>query len=251
MAGGKELNFFTGPEWNWRLGLDWYEQQFPTDAPVRGETSHTYSNHPFAQGVPERIRSTLGDVKLLYIVGDPIVRVISDWVGEYSNGHEARSFDELMQAPELERTGYLARSQYAHQLSVYLEVFPKSAIEVVCREDLASSPHEEMARIFRFLGVNHEFSSPSFEEVHNPSAPKRRDRRAARHLRRVPGLRRVERKGIVTQGIGGRLMTAPFSTTVRRPIPTNAQRDRLSACLAPDAQRLRQMTGKRFPAWSV
>jgi len=251
MAAGKELDFFTGPEWNWRLGLDWYHAQFPVDAPVRGETSHTYSNHPSAKGVPERIKETLGEVKLLYVVTDPVVRLISDWVGNYAKGYERMTFDELVDSPHLEQTEYVSMGRYAHQLSQYRKVFEDEDLKVVLRDDLNVQPDDVMAEIFAFLGVDTSFRSASFNVVHNPSAPKRRDRRLAPLLRRIPGAVRVESRGISTQGWPGRIRRLPFSRRIARPIPTHAQRERLRSCFAEDAERLREMTGQDFPEWSV
>ena len=251
MAHGKELNFFTGPEWNWRHGLEWYSAQFPVQAPVRGETSHTYTNHPFATGVPQRIESTLGRIKLLYIVSDPVERLISDWVGEYANGHENLTFDALVASPYLEQTGYVARGRYAHQLSVFLEVFSHEELKVVSRDALSARPGAVMADLFAFLGVDAGFRSPALGTVHNPSAPKRRDRRAAPLIRKLPGARSAERRAKSMSGWGGKLMRAPFSRRIERPVPSPSQRERLRECFAEDAARLRELTGLSLAEWSV
>ena len=67
MSAEKELNFFV-EEKNWPRGIAWYESQFDPDAPVRGESSPTYTAYPEYHGVPERIRSVVPDAKLIYLV---------------------------------------------------------------------------------------------------------------------------------------------------------------------------------------
>jgi hypothetical protein len=251
MAPGKELNFFTDPAWNWRRGLEWYSEQFPGGTPVRGESSHTYTNHPFAQGVPERIRDTLGQVRLLYVVADPVERLISDWIGEHANGNEKRTFAELVDSSDLEGSGYVMRGRYAHQLSRFLEVFERSDLMVVSRDELAAHPQRTMSAVYDFAGVDPTFRRPALSEVHNPSGPKRRDRTLAGPLRRIPGARRIERRGYATGGLGGRIMRAPFSRRIDRPAPTPEQHERLRSCFLADAERLRELTGLELADWSV
>ena len=64
MSRKKELNFFVA-EREWRRGRRWYERQFPTDAPVRGESSPAYTAYPVFSGVPARLAALVPDAKLL------------------------------------------------------------------------------------------------------------------------------------------------------------------------------------------
>src|SRR5689334_9595383 len=70
MSRPKELNFFV-EELNWDLGPDWYAAHFNASAPVRGETSPHYTARPRYDGVAERMRATLDDARLIYMVRDP------------------------------------------------------------------------------------------------------------------------------------------------------------------------------------
>lgn len=74
MSREKELDFFVA-EKNWSRGLDWYEAQFE-DAPIRGESSVSYAAFPEYQGVPERIVRALPDARVIYLVRDPVERVV-------------------------------------------------------------------------------------------------------------------------------------------------------------------------------
>ena len=78
MSKPKELNFFV-EELNWDLGLDWYRGRFDDRFAVRGESSPHYTNLPYFEGVPERIHEHIPDAKLIYMVRDPISRILSHW----------------------------------------------------------------------------------------------------------------------------------------------------------------------------
>lgn len=73
MSEPKELSFFAE---NWPRGRDWYEAHFPEDLPIRGESSPNYMKHPAFPGVPERMVSLVPDAKLVYLVRDPIARIV-------------------------------------------------------------------------------------------------------------------------------------------------------------------------------
>ena len=89
MSKPKELNFFVG-ELNWDLGLDWYASRFDNRFKVRGESSPHYTNLPRFEGVAERIREHCPDARLLYMVRDPIKRILSHWVHATGAGYETR-----------------------------------------------------------------------------------------------------------------------------------------------------------------
>ena len=86
MPARKELNFFldeyTGPpidppeERNWSRGIAWYKHQFADVARERavGEASANYSRYPTYPGVAESIAAVVPNVRLVYLVRNPIDR---------------------------------------------------------------------------------------------------------------------------------------------------------------------------------
>src|SRR4051794_39122806 len=97
MSTRKELDFFAGPGWNWERGCDWYEAQFrgAEAAKVRGESSPSYSMHPWVPGVPERVHAAIPDAKLIYLVRDPIERMVSQYAHYSSRGYTPQPISEL------------------------------------------------------------------------------------------------------------------------------------------------------------
>ena len=90
MSRPKELNFFVS-ELNWPLGRDWYAGHFDRSARIRGESSPHYTNRPSFNGVPGRMHELLGsDVRLVYVVRDPIDRILSHYLHNVGGGYEDR-----------------------------------------------------------------------------------------------------------------------------------------------------------------
>ena len=93
----KEIFFF---DLNYDFGLDWYKSHFPVLPEIRyltGEASPTYFNNLQA---PERIAESFPNVKLIFLIRDPVDRAISDYYMKVRNGVEKRAIEEAI-IPEI------------------------------------------------------------------------------------------------------------------------------------------------------
>jgi hypothetical protein len=147
----KELDFFVS-EGNWSRGLDWYRRQFHGAGGfrARGEASTLYTKWPEYQGVPERIAQLLPDVRLVYVVRDPIVRMRSHYQHRVMTGAETAPPDVAL----LENPTYLACSKYAMQIERYLDHFPREQIHIVTSEALRYDRRATVERVYDVLGVD-------------------------------------------------------------------------------------------------
>jgi hypothetical protein len=248
MSRQKELHVFAEP--NWRSRLDWYERQFAAGV-ARGESSPSYSMDPWIAGVPERIHELLPDVKLLYLVRDPVERAVAQWVEFYSLYEEHRPFEEAVAEPEDPANPYLAASRYASQLERYLEHFPQERILVLDQRELLEDRRAALGSVFSFLAVDPDFWTPDFLRSHNVRREKVRlndvglwfyRRGWFPHLRSaVPKMRPRLRRA--TLGI--------VADRVETPRVEGELRARLEAALRDDAERFRALTGRSFESWSV
>lgn len=249
MSRTKELNFFV-EERNWSRGVDWYERQFASAVPVRGEASPHYTAYPRYGGVPERMAALLPNAKLVYVVRDPIARAVSAYSLARAMGLERRGPEAILD--DFRDGFYLAEGRYWMQLERYLKHFPEEQILVLDQHDLLRERRSTLARVFRFLGVDDAFDSPAFDHEHHGTPPRPRNRLGAALvpvLDRVLGNDRSRR----FRGKAPRLARRPFASkepdapTVLSP----ELRDTLEAYFAPDVRHLRAFTGHAFADWSV
>ncbi len=267
MAAPKELNFFVKPDeclvpqGEWDRGLGWYRQWFSSDYPVRGESSHHYTAHPVIRGVPERAAELVPAARLIYLVRDPVERIVSHYMERRLDGFESRPLEEVLtedlENPEM--NSYICRSRYALQVERWLDRYPREQLLVVPFEDLRDRRFPTLQRIFRFLGVADSFVSEGFEYNANPSLERREPRPVMAALER-----RRRRRGRRMRITGARqVLPGPVRGAVRRswrrlslrptdrPELTPEMRKRLADLVRPDAARLRELTGERFASWSV
>src|SRR4051812_19823369 len=169
MFSQKELNFFAGPGWSWDRGTDWYEAQFRggESAKVRGESSPSYSMHPWVPGVPERIHGLVPDAKLIYLVRDPIDRMVSQYAHYSSRGYIRQPISKLFSADRFWESDYILFSRYAMQLDQYLRHFPSSQVLVVAQEDLHRDRPGTLREVLGFLGVDDSFTADGFVVEYN------------------------------------------------------------------------------------
>jgi hypothetical protein len=243
MSRRKETDFFLDDHGNWSHGRDWYAQQFPDDAPARGECSPNYTKRHLFNGVAERIGAVCPDVKLVYLVRDPIERTISHYWGSCQRGREERSFETAV--ADVAHSNYVLTSRYHMQLRPYLDEFDEDDLLVCATENLKSAPTDTLQRIYRFLGVDAAVENQRTNRRYNPSAAKKK---------RGPWYRWLSRQ--VPQHVKDRLrFYLPLhwlpGEHVPRPEISPRTRERLTDALHPDVEALRTLTGRDFEAWSV
>jgi hypothetical protein len=247
MSRPKELNFFVA-ELNWPLGADWYGTHFDPDAGVRGESSPHYTNLPRFSGVAERIRSVLGEPRMIYVVRNPIDRMLSHYIHNVGGGYEDRKLTEAFADPQ---SSYVARSRYAYQLEPYLAAFGPDRIEVVSREELKSERPATMRRVFGFLEIDPNFTSEQFEREWETGTAKSGSRfRIMDQAVRLPGLRALDRNfdrlPESLRWLVERIVHDPRAGEVEKPELPSELRDWLRDLFREDVKRLEELTGRRF-----
>ena len=250
MSGRKELNFF---ERNWDRGLAWYEDQFPEPTKIRGECSPNYTKYPrLGAEAPERMFSVVPEARLIYLVRDPIDRLVSHYIDAYSFGRVSRPLAEELDGPA--GTHFVDTSRYFMQLSRYLGFFDSSQILVVTSEDLKARTREALREVFGFLAVDDSFWSHEYECALNTAAEKRRAPRLGYAVKIMA--RRTRRSTV------GRFIARPLARPIRRLIATASRpierpmvddriRDALVFQLKDDVEELRRFTGKPLAGWSL
>jgi hypothetical protein len=241
---------------NWREQLDWYESLFPKPAPVRGEASPSYSAYPVAKDVPRRIRETIPEAKLIYVVRDPIDRIEAHYAQHRALGKERRSLDEAIDYALREgddpMNPYICMSSYATQVDQYLAHFPANRLLVIDNVDMREDRRAVLREAFRFLEVDDAFDSPRFDEVLNTERDQVRFSNVGRRLKETRAARFVHAR--VPRNIRGPItkpLTRALSEPVERQRLSEELRARLRSVLEPEVDRLRQLTGKPFARWSL
>ena len=198
----KELHFFISERsWStWERGLDWYRDHFRGGEgyPVRVESSPGYSYDEFADQVAARMSSIVPNVRIIYMIRDPISRIRSHYAEELFGGRLPPTLPlrEIIRSQgtgggKIQRHFYgrlVNTSKYWTQLVRYRKYFESDQILLVRTEGLESQPLQEMRRILQFIGVNDDAIPSSVGQRLNRRTEKRlRVRDPASPIRRLWG----------------------------------------------------------------
>jgi len=248
MSREKELRFFM-EEFNWHRGVAWYRSHFSHKAVVRGESSVGYSIYPMYRKVPERMHRIVPKTRLIYLLRDPIDRIVSHYIHLVAEGREARPFEAAVTEPGHNR--YIAASCYFMQIERYLRFYPLSRFLILTLEDLHRDPTGVMQKAFAFLRVDPFCAGGKFSAVRHRTALKRRKNRAGMRLK---ALSESKFAGLFTSQFRravGRILYPPLSHPISRPAPSEALREQLAHRLQDDVKHLRTLTGRRFRSWQM
>ena len=158
----KEVDFFT-EELNWKRGRAWYERQFAAASSEHlalGEASTSYTKFPRYQGAPQKIAEWLPDVRLVYVVRDPVQRIRSHYQHNVTLGEEK---DPIHLAVR-NNPAYLDYSRYALQIERYLEFYEASRLLVILSEDLRSDRQRTVEDVLRHVGADPSIPIPTLQQ---------------------------------------------------------------------------------------
>lgn len=146
MTPAKDLYFF---DRYYDRGLDWYVEQFrdAQDERIVGEVCQDYLFHPETAA---RIHDTLGPVKVMVCLRDPVERAWSSYLYARKHGIWLEPFSEALERrPEL-----LEHGRYATGLSRFLERFPREQVHVALFDDLTADPQAFLDDVTDFLEID-------------------------------------------------------------------------------------------------
>ncbi len=146
----KEPGYFHRVE-DWQSGLEAYHRLYAPEAgQICGEASTMYTFLPEWQGTHSRLFAYNPNLKLIYVMRQPVERVISNYSHDLVRG--------FVKAPPetavFEDPTYINRSRYTVQMRPYLELFPRENILLLVFEEYVANQPQTLQQIAAFLGIS-------------------------------------------------------------------------------------------------
>lgn len=243
----KELDFFIESK-NWKRGVEWYKSNFPESAKNIGECSPNYTKYPKFPGVPKKMYSLLPEAKLIYLVRDPIKRIISHYIHRVASGREKQKIEEVL-TDSHKQAIYINCSKYYLQIEQYLEYYPASSILVIPTGDLASDRLNTLKKIFNFLNVDPNFFHEDFLQVAHQSKEKSQQTDLNLRISAIPGGKLIQ--SAMFRFLGHRVAKELLWLPIKPPALGSSTCQLLIELLQEDVQKLRSFTGYSFSDWSM
>lgn len=167
----KEPAFFStleGIGW-YEKGIQFYYKNFVDYCGEKeiGEASTVYMYDPES---PKLIKKDLGDIKLIFILRNPVDRLYSNYWQEIKAGNTLPDFETLIRS-----NGKLANHMkyigfYNLHLERYFRLFPKKNILVLFHDDLREDPSAVFETITTFLNIEKFPAGFDFGKKSNPAS---------------------------------------------------------------------------------
>jgi len=149
MSEPKEPNFFSDDD-VFARGLDWYRSLFRGgEGVLKGESSTHYTKRPTYPACFERLSAALPEARFIYVMRDPLDRLVSHYIHEWTMGNVKGALTEEIET----RRELIDYGRYAYQLEPYLDHYGKERILPVFFERMKADPQGELSRIGAFLGA--------------------------------------------------------------------------------------------------
>jgi hypothetical protein len=248
MARTKEPHFFSGFD----------EELFPVvhdeasylrlfanaRTPLRGEASPSYL---WTAAAAERIKRVSPDAKILIALRDPVERLHALYwhrvrIGLEPNGFAEEFRTELDPASQVQSSVYVRRGRCAGDVARFMRLFGEN-VHVLLFEEFVRDTRRELARVFRFLGVDPTVADGVEIEAHNPFALPRN--RLAAHLVGSKRARTIARR-LLPQALREPVESALLKTGSKPELDPDTDR-MLTRFFAPDVFELAALLGRPLP----
>lgn len=238
MTDPKEPNYFSDDA-VYAKGAEWYASLFSSAAPgdIRGEASTHYTKRPDYPETLPRMRSALVAPRLVYMIRNPMTRLVSHYIHEWSEARISSSLDKVID----DHAPLVDYGLYGWQVEPFVEAYGRDAILLTSLERLKAEPDAELSRIAKHIG--HAGAVHWSDDVGQENV-------SAERIRKFPfydiivksTVGTTLRRALIPSGLRRRIREARQMT--ERPDIPDAHRKALEAKFIAD----RQMLAEYFPA---
>ena len=147
----KEPHFFSKTP-DWKVALEDYKNLYhPQEKKICGEASTTYTCYPeFNKNIWDDLYKFNPKLKLIYIMRNPIDRVVSHYMHNYLRGYTSETLEEAI----LSQSTYINRTRYFVQIRPYLNIFGKDQVLLLTFEEFTNNKKMTLNKIADFLGID-------------------------------------------------------------------------------------------------
>ncbi|MFI4917805.1 MAG: sulfotransferase domain-containing protein [Phycisphaerales bacterium JB060] len=216
------------------------------DSDICGDASTGYARIPRFPGVPERAMRVLGpDIKLIYVLREPVSRVVSHHHHMLTNVDCSPTVDGFFRRNE----HYVVEiTQYAMQLRTWLEHYPLRSFRVMIFEEYTRQRREAVQDLAPFLGFSPDVDAIDPKSRFNAATDRSRDIGLVMRLRRTAVYERVRPLLSPNTRDTLRKWLAPPAPPPAPP-PSAQAVDHILEALEPDQRDLARLLDRPYPIW--
>lgn len=145
----KEPQFFSKEDW--RTSINTYQKLFKQkDNVLYGEGSTNYTKHPsFNKNIYTDIFEYNSEMKLIYIIRNPLDRIKSHYKFALERGYTKEAFNKAVISNPI----YVNTSKYYTQIQPYINTFGRTQVKIILFEEFSSNTQKTVTEICGFLNI--------------------------------------------------------------------------------------------------
>ncbi|SMO87354.1 sulfotransferase family protein [Fodinibius sediminis] len=237
----KEPMFFSSVD-NWREELSDYHALFKwREGALHYEASTSYTCYPYHnRKIWEDLYAYNPDLKIIYIVRNPVDRIVSSYMHTYKRGYT----DLGMERALVEEPMLLDMTRYATQIRPFIEQFGADQVQILFFEDLVRDRSIIMQQLASFLGIAMD-GFPDMRSFH-----------ANRSVENFKIHHKYDQPGIIMSGIRRyfpplwKIITDNSGRSFKqKPRLSPADQEMILYLLRKEIEELEEMTGRDLSGW--
>lgn len=152
-------------------GPGWYAGLFAGAAPgdITGEASTHYTKRPDLPETVARMKAALPEVRLVYMIRDPMARIVSHYIHEWSQRVLTGSLEDALET----HAPLVDYGLYGWQIEPYVEAYGREAILLTSLERWKLDPQAELRRVAAHIGFTGDVAL-AHDDAENVSAARSR-----------------------------------------------------------------------------
>lgn len=231
---------------DWRAGLEAYHRLYsPQPGQITGEASTFYTFYPEFQETHKRLFEYNPDLKLIYIMRQPVERVLSHYAHNLVRNLDTNPPDTaVFLSPD-----YVNRSRYGVQIRPYLELFEREQVLLLVFEEYIRDQAAVLRRVAEFLAID----SGPFLEVDTAAQHKTVGEpylkyESVRSVVRTSAFRKI--RNVVPASIRQPIRHRLFSNKLeQKPEVRKETKQAIWRLLEDDVRTIEDLLGRRLEVW--
>lgn len=155
--GKREIHYF---DENHKKGEEWYKKHFEDceKDKIKGEKTASYALYEYSA---KRIINDLEDIKIIFLIRNPIDRTYSNYWQAVKTGQERSSFEEAIRK---KKEKYVGGSCYVDKLKNF-EKIPDQNKLIMVSESFWSDPVEKAKKVYEFVDADKTFTPEKVNRI--------------------------------------------------------------------------------------
>lgn len=205
----------------------------------------------------KQLKKEFPEVKLVFILRQPVDRTYSSFLWEKNEGDEKRTLESVFGKSDFSKEDYsyyIEYSLYAKHLKIIYSIFPKEQVKIIFYEDFKKDAVKICSTLFKYFNISD--YAPEVSKIHNQTTIKKSESASIiikKILNKKSWARKVLKPFVTPQraAVMGEKLRMVNSSKLSYPELPIEIRNNINALIKSDYNELITLIESRLPDWKI